>query len=67
MSKFEDLARRIGTYEISITPHDDCCSLFVPKHPQTKAALHVVHRIEQKIDWQPMVDRAVSNVETIPL
>ena len=34
-----DLARRIGTYEISIQPDQDCCSLFVPKHPETRANL----------------------------
>ena len=39
-------ARRIGTYEISIEPYEDACSLFVPKHPETRADLDKVRRIE---------------------
>jgi thiamine biosynthesis protein ThiI len=62
-----DLARRIGTYDISITPHDDCCSLFVPKHPQTKASLRVAQAIEEKIDWQPIVETAALNTTVIEL
>src|SRR6476659_8695272 len=36
------LARKIGSYEVSIEPYDDCCSLFVPEHPETRAKLGVV-------------------------
>src|SRR5205823_7547952 len=45
-----DLARRIGTYEISIQPDQDCCSLFVPKHPETKANLREVEESEKRLD-----------------
>jgi thiamine biosynthesis protein ThiI len=61
------LARRIGSYDISIEPHEDCCSLFVPKHPETKAYLPQVHSIEKKIDWQPRVEEAFENTETLVL
>ena len=44
-----DVARRIGTYEISIQPDQDCCSLFVPKHPETKANLGADRRIRSAI------------------
>ena len=44
------LARRIGTYETSILPFDDCCSLFVPAHPATAARLADVEAAEAKLD-----------------
>jgi tRNA uracil 4-sulfurtransferase len=44
------LARKIGTYETSIEPYDDCCSLFVPDHPETRASLEAVESIESRVD-----------------
>jgi tRNA uracil 4-sulfurtransferase len=44
------LARRIGTYEISALPYEDCCSLFVPAHPATAARLVDAQRAEQRLD-----------------
>lgn len=43
------LARRIGTYDLSIIPFDDCCTLFVPKHPETKADVEKIRKIEEGI------------------
>jgi thiamine biosynthesis protein ThiI len=43
------VARRIGTYDISIRPHVDCCSLFVPDHPETHATDEVVRRAEETL------------------
>ncbi len=62
-----DLARKIGTYEISIRPHDDCCTLFVPKHPQTKGLARKARQMEERIDWEPLYDEAVQTVELIEL
>jgi len=45
-----ELAKRIDTYETSILPYDDCCSLFVPKHPATRARLADLHSTERAID-----------------
>ena len=45
-----DVARRIGTYDISILPDQDCCSLFVPKHPETKANLIEIEKSESRLD-----------------
>ena len=45
------IADKIGTYEISIEPYDDCCSFFVPIHPETKADLENVKKIENKINF----------------
>ncbi len=59
------LAQQIGTYDISIIPHDDCCSLFVPKHPETKASHSRVRAIEDQIDWQPLLEDAALRPEII--
>ena len=61
------LARKINSYDISIEPHEDCCSLFVPKHPETKAYLPYVHGIENKIDWQPRLQEAFEKTEQLPI
>src|SRR5207302_3166831 len=44
------VARRIGTYDISILPDQDCCSLFVPKHPETKGNLIEIEKSEARLD-----------------
>jgi thiamine biosynthesis protein ThiI len=62
-----DLARRIGTYEISIRPHDDCCTLFVPRHPETGGSAERARMLEDQVQWQPLVDEAVSTAEAIDL
>lgn len=60
-----DLARKIGTYETSILPYEDCCSLFVPPHPETAAELQRVLDIEHEIDIDALVARAVSESECV--
>ena len=50
------LAQRIGTYETSIEPFDDCCSLFVPEHPETRAKLAVVEALESRLAVAAMAD-----------
>ena len=45
-----NLAKRFGTYDTSIQPAKDCCSLFAPKHPQTRSTLDMVNRAESKLD-----------------
>jgi len=41
-----ELARRIGTYDVSIRAHEDCCTLFVPRHPQTRGSIPRAKRLE---------------------
>ena len=53
-------AKRIGTYPISIIPDQDCCTLFTPKHPATRARLEVVERAELGLPIEEMVASAVS-------
>jgi thiamine biosynthesis protein ThiI len=59
------VARRIDTYELSIEPYEDCCQLFVPEHPETRAKLSVVEAIEQRVDIPALVERCVGGAETI--
>jgi thiamine biosynthesis protein ThiI len=61
------LARRIGTYETSILPFEDCCSLFVPPHPTTSARVADAERAEAKLDVAALVAAAVGGAESIPL
>ena len=60
----EDIVRqaeKIGTYEISIEPYDDCCSFFVPIHPETKADLEIVRQTESNIEFGDLFITALKN------
>ncbi len=59
-----ELAGKIDTYDISIQPHIDCCTLFVPKHPATKARLIDIERSESNLDVDGLVGDAVNSAET---
>jgi thiamine biosynthesis protein ThiI len=52
-------ARRIGTYDISIRPYDDCCSLFVPRHPETRAKLDEISKIERKLKLTGLLSKSL--------
>ena len=62
-----EISERIGTYETSILPYEDCCTTFVAKHPVTKPLLHVIERSEEKLSEKidEMVERALAEVEVI--
>ena len=57
-------AEKIGTYNISIEPYDDCCSYFVPPNPETKSKLDRIHRIEDKIEIDKIIDDYKDKIET---
>jgi len=57
------IAKKIGTYEISILPHLDCCSMFVPDHPATKANLKEVKREEKKLSVAKLVKQAMKQMK----
>jgi thiamine biosynthesis protein ThiI len=59
------LARRIGTYETSILPFEDCCSLFVPAHPATRARAQDAERVETQLDVAAEIADAVAASERI--
>ena len=58
-----DQARRIGTFEISSIPDQDCCQLFVPKHPATKARFDEVEEDETKLDVKELLRYGIDNCE----
>ena len=61
------LARRIGTFETSIEPYDDCCSLFVPEHPETHARLEAVERIEATLDVAALADDCAARTSEVEI
>ena len=58
------IAKKINTFETSILPYEDCCTVFVPKHPKTKPVLDDVLEEEKKIDVDNLINKAVSTVTT---
>ena len=59
------LAKKIGTYETSVERQEDCCSLFVPRHPATKAKLEKILEEEEKIPLKKMIKEALSQAEIV--
>lgn len=59
-----DRAKEIGTYETSILPFEDCCTVFLPKRPLTKPRLEKILASEEKLDVDFLVDEAINNMET---
>ena len=60
-----EIARKIDTFDISIEPYEDCCTVFTPKHPRTKPVLEKVLREEQKLDFEALVEEAIATKYTI--
>ena len=60
-----DIAKKINTYETSILPFEDCCTIFVPKHPVIKPELDKCIEYENKFDYQTLIEKAINNIETI--
>lgn len=57
------MARHFGTYETSILPFEDCCTIFKPKAPKTKPSLEKVKHFEEAVDFEPLIDEALQNIE----
>ncbi len=60
-----DIAKKINTYETSILPYEDCCTIFVPKHPVIKPQLNKCIEYEKNFDYQSLINEAINNIETI--
>lgn len=58
-----EIAKQIGTYEISIKPYEDCCTIFTPANPKTKPKIERVAHFESKADFDEYIERAVKNRE----
>ncbi len=62
-----DIARKIDTYEISIRPFEDCCTIFTPKNPVTKPDLQTAINYENKFNYQELIDEIMKNINTITI
>jgi thiamine biosynthesis protein ThiI len=62
-----NLAEEIGTYETSILPYEDCCTIFTPKHPVTRPRLNRILKSEQLINGEELIREALDNIEIIDL
>jgi thiamine biosynthesis protein ThiI len=60
-----EIAKEIGTYETSILPYEDCCTIFVPKHPKTKPILSHIIKSESVLDIDKLVDEAIEGMEIV--
>ena len=60
-----DIAVKIGTFETSILPYEDCCTVFTPRHPVTKPKLETMPKVESKLDVDALVDEAVAGTEMV--
>ena len=60
-----DIAVKIGTYETSILPYEDCCTVFTPRHPVTKPKLDTMPEAESKLNIDALVEEAVQNTEYV--
>lgn len=56
------ISRRIGTYETSIQPYEDCCTVFTPRHPRTRPRLEQVEAAESALDWETLTAEALEGV-----
>ena len=59
------IARKIGTFETSILPYEDCCTVFTPRHPRLRPLPGEIEAAEAKLDIESLVDEAVKNIERI--
>ncbi len=62
-----DIAVKIKSFDISIRPYEDCCTVFVPKHPQIKPKLEVSIEEENKFDYNSLIEEAVRNIQVIDI
>ncbi len=59
-----DISYKIDTYETSIEPYEDCCTVFTPKHPRTRPVLKYVKEAQEKAGFAPLVEEALQNLKT---
>ena len=62
-----DISRKIGTYETSILPYEDCCTIFLPKHPVINPNLNKAIAYEKSFDYESLIDKAVKEREIIEI
>lgn len=57
------LSRKIGTFETSIEPYEDCCTVFTPKHPRTRPVLKYVEKAQNELNCNEMIEKALANLK----
>lgn len=62
-----EISKKIDTYDISILPYEDCCTVFVPKHPVINPNLKHIYSEEAKIDFDTLINEAVNTIEVVDL
>lgn len=62
-----DIAKDIGTFETSILPYEDCCTVFTPKHPTTQPRVAIIEKSESVLAVDELIDRAVAGVERLEI
>ena len=62
-----EIARKIDTYDISILPYEDCCTVFVPKHPVINPKLDLCEEMETRFDYRDLINKALKNIKTITI
>ena len=55
------VSRKIDTFDISIEPYEDCCTVFTPKHPKTRPQISIIETAEQSLDVEGLIERALAN------
>lgn len=59
-----DISYKIGTFDISIEPYEDCCTVFTPKHPKTQPTLDEVKKAQAMFDFEPLIEKAVNGISS---
>jgi tRNA uracil 4-sulfurtransferase len=62
-----EISKNIDTYDISIEPYEDCCTVFVPRHPVINPSLKHIYNEESKYDFEPLINEAVNSIEIVDL
>ena len=62
-----EYAKKIGTYETSILPYEDCCTVFTPRHPATKPKEALIKKGEDQLDQEALIQTAIENAEIVEL
>ena len=62
-----DISYKLDTYETSIEPYEDCCTVFTPKHPRTKPVLKFVKEAQERAGFEPLIEEALQNLKITPI
>lgn len=62
-----DISQKIGTYDISIQPFEDCCTVFTPKNPVTKPTKHRAERLEGRFDFTSLIEDCIARMESVDI